>query len=460
MKLDATTGDGTTTVTVLAYNILKEAAKAIRQGASPMALKLAIEALQPEILAQIDKHTDKNMTEKKLIQVASVAAGDKGIGEIVGKVMFEAGANTPIMLGFSESTETTSEVVSGFKIDSGAASPYLMEGSGVRLEIAEPFIVVVDAKLRDKDDVLPLLKMFATLPDEKRKFLLVCADIAGDALSFMVANRLKGFADIAVARVPQHISSHAEYLADVAIACGAKVLSRNSGNTIKDPQLSHLGSAEKVVVEPRETVIVNGHPILEDLAMRLEQLQKFEKEAKTQMARKFAKDRLMTLEQKVVGIFVGGQSETEAEERHYRYEDAVGASKAALRGGIVPGGGTLLFHIGIELTGNKGLSSKVMTKALIAPMFKVLENAGIEKAESTDVGFGVDVMHPEDGLVDLVERGIVDPAESEKECVKTAISIAGLLMTSGALIVDELEGEKHENQEDERAISVSSSNAS
>lgn len=435
IKLDSTTGDGTTTVTVLAYHILKEAVEAIKAGESPMALKLALEALQPEIIAQIDKHTDKNVTLKKLQQVASVSSGDKEIGEAVGKVMFEAGKDTPIMLGFSQSSETTSEVINGFKIDSGAASPYLMEGAGVRLEIPEPKIVVVDAKLRDRDDIMPLLQLFAGLPMQERRFLLVCSDIAGDALSYMVANRLKGFADIAVARVPAHISSHAEYLSDVAVACGAQVLSRNTGNSIREPKIEHLGTADKVTVEPRETVIVNGHPIPEDFNIRIEQLKEFKKNGKTEAARKFAQDRLMTLEQKVVGIFVGGQSETDAEERHYRYEDAVGACRAALRGGVVPGGGTLLYVTGLLNTIDTS-AGNILSTALMQPMKKVLENAGLEIPATTNIGKGYDVMNPEDGVIDLVERGILDPAESEIECIKTAISIAGLLMTTGAMIVD------------------------
>lgn len=436
MKLDATTGDGTTTVTVLAYHILKEAAKAIKEGESPMKLKLALEALQPEIIKQIEAHTDKDVTLKKLQQVASVSSGDKEIGEAVGKVMFEAGKDTPIMLGFSQNAETTTEVINGFKIDSGAASPYLMEGAGVKLEIAEPHIVVADAKLRDRDDVLPILKMWATLPESERRFLLICSDIAGDALAYMVANRLKGFADIAVARVPEHISSHAEYLADVAVACGATLLSKNTGNTIKEPSVEHMGSADKVTVEPRETVIVNGRPIKEDFDTRIQQLEDFKKNGKTEAARKFAQDRLMTLEQKVVGIFVGGQSETEAEERHYRYEDAVGACRAALRGGVVPGGGTLLYSMAEALTIDS-TANEILCLALAAPMVKVLENAGVEQPDGISIGKGIDVMHPEDGVIDLAERGILDPAESEIECVKTAITIAGLLMTSGAMIVDQ-----------------------
>lgn len=438
-KLDDTTGDGTTTVTVLAYHVLKQAYTHIKSGESPMKLKLSLDALLPKVIQQIDAVTDKDITEEKLIQIASVAAGDKEIGQSVGSLMFNAGKDTPILLNFSESAITHSEVIDGFKIDSGAASPYLMEGAGVRVEIPNPKVIVVDAKLRNKEDVLPLLKTIANLPEGERDFLLVCSDIAGDALSLMVINRLKGFAQVAVARVPQHIQSHSEYLSDVAVACGAKLLSRNSGNTILDPRLEHFGKAQKVTVEPRETVIIGGHSIKEDLNTRVAQLKDFKENGKTSAARKFAQDRLMTLEQKVVAIFVGGQSETEAEERHYRFEDAVGACRATLRGGVVPGGGTLLHTIGYNLV-DKGSTpaESILGVALMQPLFKVVENAGIpwDKETKTSIGFGFDVMHPEDGIVDLTKRGIIDPAESEIECVKTAISIAGLLMTSGAMVVD------------------------
>lgn len=455
LKMDAQTGDGTTTVTVLAYHILKEAVAHIKNGESPMKLKLALDALQPQIIEQIEKYTDKDVTEKKLIQIASVASGSADIGETVGKIVFDAGTETPILLGFSEKPETHAEVIKGFKIDSGPASPYLMEGAGVRLEIMNPSIIVADAKLRSREDVLPLLQAIAPLPQEEHKFLLVCSDIAGDALAYMVMNRLKGFAEIAVARVPEHIQSHSEYLSDLAVACGAQVLSRNTGNTILDPKVEHFGKARKVTVEPRETVIIEGGAIKEDFDTRIESLRDFKENGKTTAARKFASDRLMTLEQKVISIFVGGQSETEAEERHYRFEDAVGACRAALRGGVVPGGGTFLYCIGRELRGGEG-AQKVLSQALKEPMCVVLENAGINlestPPDSIGVGKGFDVMHPEDGIIDLVERGILDPAESEIECVKTAISIAGLLMTAGAMVVDKMEGNPSEA---EQGISIS-----
>jgi len=438
MKLDATTGDGTTTVVVLTYHILKEAITQIKQDENPMKLRLALDALQQTILDQINQHTDKDITEKKLIDVASVSSGSKLIGEEVGKIIFQAGADTPIMLGFSDSSTTYSEVIDGFKIDAGAASPYLMQGAGVKLELVEPYVIVVDAKLRDKEDILPILRIIASLPEAERNILLVTSDIAGDAMNYLVMNHLKGFARIACARVPEHIQAHSEYLSDVAVACGANVLSRNSGNTIKEPNLDQFGRADKVTVEPRETVIIGGKRIAEDFEERIASLKDFAESYKTKMGRKFADDRLKTLEQKVVSIFVGGQSETDAEERHYRYEDAVGASRAALRGGIVPGGGSLLGGIAsvIERTNDNSVASRILVTALTSLRAKIYDNAGILPTQLSGWGEGYDVMHPEDGVIDLVERGIVDPAESEIECVKTAITVAGLLMTSGAMIID------------------------
>ena len=449
MKLDITTGDGTTTVVVLAYHILKKAAEYIQNGENPMKLKLALDDLQGDILDKIDNIVDKDVTEDKLIQVASVAAGDYSIGKSVGKVIFEAGPDTPIMLGFSENGETRTEIINGFKINAGAASPYLYaDSAGVKVEIDSPKIIVVDAKLRDKEDVMPLLSTISQLPAEERKFLLVCADIAGDALSLMVINHLKRFAQVAVARVPESISSQTDYLNDVAISCGAQLLSRNAGNSIKEPKLEHFGQAKRVTVEPRETVIIEGKFIPEDMDSRVEALKKFKKGATDAATRKFADDRLKTLDQKIVSIYVGGQSETDAEERHYRYEDAVGASRAALRGGVVPGGGTLLWAIAESL--EQSTVGNIMREALRQPILKILDNAGLTieqqpwwkqwrhqvKDYEIELGMGIDVMHPEYGVIDLVKAGILDPAESEIECVKTAIILAGLLMTGGALIVD------------------------
>lgn len=429
MKLDVTTGDGTTTVTVLAYNILAEAAKEIKAGANPMKLKLAIDALLPDIIKQIEARTDKDVTVGKLINIASVASGSKDIGTQVGEVIYEAGKDTPIMLGFSDGIDTKVETIKGFKIDVGPASPYLMANGGVKDELHSPRIIVVDGKLRDKEDILPLLRIVAQMQEGERNILIVCSDIAGDALQYVIMNHLKGFAKMAVARVPAHIKSQTEYLSDLAVSCGATVMSKNTGATYFEPLLEYFGYAKKVTIQPQETVIVEGQAIPEDMNTRIATLIDLKETGKTPSARKFAEDRLANLEQKIVAIYVGGQSETDAEERHYRFEDAIGASKAALRGGIVPGGGTLLFCI---LTG-----SPVLDVALRAPMFKVLDNAGVPTDELIiKVGQGIDVMHPEDGVIDLVERGIVDPAESEIECIKTAIAIAGLLMTTGAMVVD------------------------
>lgn len=437
LALDSATGDGTTTVTVLTFALLRELSKAVYAGVSPMVIKRELEALTPKLVEKIQEHVDKDVTEEKLIQVASVSAGDKEIGNMVGRLMFEAGVETPIMLNYSENQETRSETISGFKIDSGPASPYLM-GDSIYYESPNPKIIVIDAKLRERNDVMPLLETMATLPDNERRFLIVCSDIAGDALAYMVANRLKGFADISVARVPEYVGSHSEYLSDIATACGARVIARNSSYSLAEPSADYFGSADKVTVEPRETVIVNAHPVVEDLELKLEQLRDLKKSGKTDAARKFAQDRLMALEQKIIIVLVGGKSESDAEERRYRFEDAVGASKAALRGGVVPGGGTLLFCVGSEI----GKESYEVGKALQAPLIKLLSNAGIEhKAGEITLGHGYDVMHPDDGVVDLIKRGILDPAESEIESVKTAIAVAGLLITAGAMIIEEGEDE-------------------
>lgn len=447
LKLDDTTGDSTTTVVVLTRTIIKYAIEAIKKGEDPTRLRLALEALEPEIIKQIVDVIDDDVTLEKLINIATTSAKDREIGEEVARTVWDAGEDTPIMLGFSDSEETFAEVIDGFKIDSGPASPYFIR-EGVATEVIDPYIVVVDAKLRDKEDILPMLRIGASLPAGERNMLFVVSDIAGDALQFLIANHTKGFAEIACARVPQAVQSHTEYLSDFALACGAKLLSRNGSHTIKNVTLEDFGKAQKVTVQPTETVVMNAQRVEEDFNALVSSLKEMRKDHKTKAGRKFADDRLKMLDQKVISIFVGGQNSKDAEKRHYSYEDALGASKAALRGGIVSGGGTLLFTIASSMGDTK--AGKILYKALRAPLIQVLDNAGFGHKkkwyrrygplDQVVTGFGYDATRPNEGLVDLVKRGIVDPADSEIESIKTAINIAGNLITNGALIVESKDG--------------------
>lgn len=428
VKLDSTTGDGTTTVTVLAYALLKGAAELVKNGHNAMQVNLALKSFETEIVDAIKAASKDVAFVQDLVDVATVSSGDKTIGAEVGKVVYDAGKDTPVVLGFSNSTDTTVEVIRGVRIDSGAASPYLLD-EGVKTIIESPHVIVCDAKLREKGDVLPILEAISRL--DSHDFVLVTSDIAGDALGIMIMNKMRNFGNIAIARVPASITSQTEYLADIALATGATVLVRNGAHSIATPTPDDFGSAESVIVRPLETIIVNGGSSEEDLNARVAMLTEVAKTATEKATKTFIKQRLKFLSQKLVSIHVGGQSETEAEERHYRYEDAIGACQAALRHGIVPGGGTVLYAIGSGLNG-------VLHDALQAPLKHVLSNAGIAVPDGIHAGWGIDVMNPENGCVDLVHEGIVDPTESEIECVKTAITIAGLLLTSGALIVDEV----------------------
>lgn len=436
-KLDATTGDGTTTVTVLAYTMLSEAAKLVKAGMNPMVVKLQLESLEDLIVNAIKDKSVPVKGVEDLQAVATIAAGDRSVGGKVGALIFAAGEGTPVVLDFSNTADTTTELITGVRIESGPASPYLMDDAGLRAEIRKPLIVVVDAKLRDKEDVLPILKVIAGQPEDERDFLLVAREVAGDALQLLVVNKLKGFCNLNVVKVPASIGAPTEYLADIATSVGATMMSRNTGTAIKDAHVNYFGRAAGVIVTMTETVITGGAAVIDDLDRRINSLKSTIETSSKKEVRDFAEQRLKFLDQKVVSIAVGGQSDAEAQEAHYRYEDAVGACQAALRHGTVPGGGTLLYSIGSSLDHN---GEEAMARTLQAPLQHVLDNAGIDH-EEFGVNFnalnGFDVLHPKDGIVDLRKRGIIDPTESEIEAVKTAISIAGLLLTSGAMIVDE-----------------------
>jgi chaperonin GroEL len=439
MKLDTTTGDGTTTVTVLAYNLLAELADLVRAGDNPMAVKRELDKLLPQVVEAIKKASIKVKTEKQLVQVATISSGSEEIGKAVGQAVYRAGKDTPIILGFSDTTETLTETIKGVRIESGSASAYLLD-QGIKSIIENPKVIVCDAKLRDKNDVLPIMKVIeSSFGPGERNFVLITSDVAADALSMLVMNRLKGFANIGVVRVPQHIQNHTDYLADIAISTGATVMSRNTGASIMTPEVEYFGEADSAVVKLAETLIINGDASVEDLDARRAVLRETAKKAPEKEVRGYAESRLKFLGQEVISIHVGGQSDTEAEEKHYRYEDALGAAQSALRHGVVPGGGTLLYTIARSLPDTQ--VGQAFGNALCSPMETVLYNAGIEASAELgriDIGFGYDVMHPEEGPVLLDQRGVIDPTESELESVKTAVTIAGLLLTSGAMIVDEV----------------------
>ena len=437
-KMEAVTGDGTTTVTVLTHHILKNMRKS---KINPMALQGYLRDMEEYIVEKI-KDCRIKPDWQTVVDAASVAAGSTDVGRDVGDLIYNAGHKTPVVLGFSDTEETIIEEIDGIKIPSGAASPYLQDPSGAPVELEGGLMVaIVDAKLRDKAEIIPLLSLLAGIPAEDRRILIVATDISGDALALCVMNKLKGFAQIAVARVPYGIHSPTEYLSDIALATGATLLSTNTDASIKQPTMEHLGRADRVVVSQGETLIVGGKHNEKDMAKRKASLEKIES-TKAGMAKKFAQDRLATLNQKVISIMVGGVSGTEAEEKHYRYDDSIGAAKATMRSGAVPGGGTLLYTIGKTLPNNK--LNKLFAKALKAPLETILGNAGVRVPRGIGIGLGVDVRAPEMGLVNLVGQGIVDPMESEIECVRTAISAAALLLTTGAVVTDEVVDEKTE----------------
>jgi len=442
MKLDSTTGDGTTTVTVLAYHMLKAALKEIESGKNPMKLKLSLDKDQIQVLDAIKKHT-KEAGEEEIIQVAQVASGDKEIGQEVGELVNKVGKDTPIFLEMGEASETTQEVINGFKIYSGSASPYLLDESGVRHEARDVNVIVVDAKLRDKDDVMPILRLINTLEPTNRKILLVANEVAGDALSLLLVNTAKGLADIMVVKTPQTIKNSTDYLTDLAISTGGILLSRNGSHPLDKISSAHMGYAKRVIVELTETTIIEGVADQELLTTHRGHLEKLVDTATNSEVKKFAEERLQTLGQKIAIIRIGGQSGSEIEEKHFRYEDAVGAAKAAARGGVVPGGGTLFYEL------SHSVKNPILKAALKAPIQKIYENAGIELNDYMNdirAGYGVDVMNPDKGVINLISQGIIDPSESEEQCIRTAVAISGLLMTSGAIIVDEIRENKNASE--------------
>lgn len=423
MKMEDITGDGTTTVTVLAYEILKEARDRISKGENPMQLRKALTKDVTTVIAELRELVRKDISKKQAIQVATISAGDYDIGQEVGNVIYEEGFDTPVIVDIHDEQTTQIEKISGFKVGAGTASTYLLDG--LRNELDDPYIAVVDGTLQQKEDILPLLQLISQLPPDEKQISIIASKVLGDALSVLAVNKVKGFANISVTVVPDTVKNKGLFLKDLAKSCGAEVMT-NDNISFYSPTLEYLGRAKKVIAELDETTIIEGHSVglqeyideLEDNSLSVE-------------VREFNKQRVAKLNQKVVTIHVGAPTYTDAEEQKYRYDDAVGATRAALRFGILAGGGSALKYVSQTLP-----EASLLKNALQAPMAKVLSNAGLKAPDSVKYGEGIDATGT-GTVVDMFKAGIIDPSQSEIECVHTAASVAGLLMTSGAIVVDE-----------------------
>ena len=440
-KTNDTVGDGTTTSTVLTYRILKEANKLIAAGHNPMDLKKDLDKAAESTLAQIEKSVTKIAGKKdKIAEVATVSAGDAEIGSLIADVIEAVGQDGTVTVEQGQTLGIDKEIVEGFKVDKGYVSAY-MSTDMARMEAAyeKPLILVTDKKISSIQEILPLIEKIAQ--GGKKELVIFAEDVDGEALATLILNKLKGVFSALAIKAPSFGDRRKEILADIATLTGATVISDEQGLTFESAGLEVLGSARKVIASKDNTTIIEGYGAAKDIKERMATIKAQAENAKSDFDREKLEERLAAMAGKVAVIKVGGATETEIEEKKYRVDDAVAATKAAVAEGIVAGGGVTLVDLSRSLK-DDSVGAKILKEALLQPFRQLMLNAGLnseaklaEVLASSKQGMGFDVNDSEK-LVDMKSAGIIDPAKVTKEAITNAVSIAGTAMTMGSLIVD------------------------
>ncbi len=440
-KLNKVAGDGTTTVTVLTYEILAEANKLIAAGVNPMELRKGIEKAGAEIIKNIDSLAEKIAgDDKKVAAVATISAGDEEIGKLIAEVISKIGKDGVVTVEAGQGLEMEQEIVEGFSYDKGYSSPFFVTDVNRQEAIFDkPAILVTDKKLSAASDILPLLEKCAQAG--KKDLVIIAEEVEGEALSLLVLNKLKGVFNSLVLKAPAFGDRRKEIMEDIAILTDATLVSEDKGLKLEEASLEVLGSANKIIATKDETTIIKGAGDKKAVSDRIELIKNQASLATSDYEREQYEKRAAALEGRVAVIKVGGATETEIDEKKFRVDDAVAATKAALSEGIVPGGGVTLVNLANKLKGTDN-GTLIVKNALKRPLVHILENAGLNsqallaEVEKAKEGYGINVMTPEKGLVDMKKSGVIDPARVTREAVQNAISIAATAITMGALICE------------------------
>lgn len=445
-KLNKVAGDGTTTVTVLTYNILKEANRLIAAGHNPQELRKGIEEAGREVVAELDKISESiEGKNARVAEVATISAGSQEIGELIAGVIDKIGKDGVVTVEAGQGLEMESEVVEGFSLDRGFTSALFVTDINRQEAVYDkPAIVITDKKLSSIQDVAPILEKLAQAG--KKDLVLIADEVEGEALSVMVLNKLKGVFNSVAVKAPSFGDRRKEILEDIAVLTGATVISEERGMNFDNVGLDVIGSARKVIVGKDETTIIEGAGAKKEVEARIGLIVAQSDNAQSSYDKSELDKRAAALSGKVAVIKVGGASETEIDEKKFRVDDAVAATKAALAEGIVAGGGVTLVNLAnnIKTEGTDSVSAGklILKNALKQPFVQIMKNAGLNseallaQVEAAKPGNGINVMTPEKGLIDVKKSGVIDPARVTKEAVQNSVSIASTTATMGALVVD------------------------
>ncbi len=445
-KTNDVAGDGTTTATVLAQAIVREGAKAVAAGMNPMDLKRGVDQAVHAVVEELKRRAKKVSSNDEIAQIGTISAnGDREIGEIIAQAMERVGNEGVITVEEAKSLATELEVVEGMQFDRGYVSPYFVTNAEKMLvELDEPYILIHEKKLSSIQGIVPVLEK---VMQAGKPLLIIAEDIEGEALATLVVNKLRGGLKVAAVKAPGFGDRRKAMLEDIAILTAGQVVSEDLGIKLENVTLDMLGRAKKVRIGKDDTTIVDGAGKKSDIKARCNQIRLQIEETTSDYDREKLQERLAKLAGGVAVIHVGGATEVEVKERKDRVEDAMNATRAAVEEGIVPGGGVALLRAGRALdklspeNDDQKLGIDIIRRAIQAPARQIAENAGVDGAvvigkllESRDNNWGYDAQ--EDRYCDLVKAGIIDPVKVVRAALEDAASVAGLLITTEALVAE------------------------
>jgi chaperonin GroEL len=438
-------GDGTTTATVLAQAIVKEGVKLVAAGMNPMDLKRGIDLAVAEVVRDIAQQAKKVKSSDEIAQVGTVAAnGEKAVGEMIAEAMQKVGNEGVITVEEAKSFESELEVVEGMQFDRGYISPYFITNAEKMMaELESPYILIYEKKLSNMQSLLPLLE---AVVQSSKPLLVIAEDVEGEALATLVVNKLRGGLKVAAVKAPGFGDRRKAMLQDIAVLTGGELISEDLGIKLENVTVQMLGRAKRVTITKDDTTIIHGAGEKTDIEARIAQIKQQIEDTTSDYDKEKLQERLAKLAGGVAVIKVGGSSEIEVKERKDRVDDALNATRAAVEEGIVPGGGVALLWASrsIEAKGeneDQEAGINIVRRALQAPIRQIAENAGVEGSivvgkvtDQKSASFGYDAQTDEYG--DLIKKGIIDPAKVVRVALQDASSVAGLLVTTEAMVAE------------------------
>jgi chaperonin GroEL len=445
-KTSSVAGDGTTTATILAHAMVREGVKAVAAGMNPMDLRRGVDMAVNAVVKDIEKRSKKVSTNDEIAQVGTISAnGDAEIGRMLAEAMRKVGNEGVITVEEAKSLETELDVVEGMQFDRGYLSPYFVTNAEKMLaELEDPYILLHEKKLSSLQSLLPILE---AVVQSGRPLLIVAEDIEGEALATLVVNKLRGGLKVAAVKAPGFGDRRKAMLEDIAALTAGEVISEDLGIKLENVGLDMLGRAKRVRIDKENTTIIDGAGKKEDITARINQIKAQIEETTSDYDREKLQERLAKLAGGVAIIRVGGGTEVEVKERKDRVDDAMHATKAAVEEGIVAGGGVALLFASKVLAGlnpsnnDQRVGIDIVRKAIQSPVRQIAENAGSEGSivvgkltDKDDPNFGFDAQSGE--YKDMVAAGIIDPTKVVRVALQDAASVAGLLITTEAMVTD------------------------